>query len=494
MSTRKPGKPKATADEPFQKKLLTAWKKIGAKALQSHHASLHDVWDQPGCWLALEAALDQELLSLEAVWYLGQTAIDALPGRFAPGLLRVVPPDQTDLWWLHSVLGLVVLRQTAEAPETMLPWLDDPRLGGVVEIAALVSGKLPHGSGSERLQRSIETAWDLGQTHPAVTAWVDGVALRPARDDVAALRHFGEALLGRERLRETLARAHRARLARPIETVGRAYPLDVQRPLFTLAAETLTPEEVAGFHPVLEDLSVITAAWSLDDLVRAAQAAMSNGRPESFMIALSMATLAIERDPSVAPRVEAALDLSDLSNQATPDPGRMVEALLRTPAAWRRTFAAERLLELRQTPTTFAGPVGLVLLASVDPEEAERRAHKHRRSLDGTRLNGTRPELLLPLVSQAFSSTREVLGLAVLNGYARAIDRAPLSADDLVVFDGSYRDSWIASYLVALPPERARAVIERMIAEGRRKQLRAALKGLYGAEPLREIEASIGSA
>ena len=90
MATPKPA-------PPYDKKLVTKWKNLGAKAVQTRYMSYRGVHGEPGMWEAFAAAFDAGLFPPEAVWYYGEHVGDHVPPRAMADVLRALPASFTSL-------------------------------------------------------------------------------------------------------------------------------------------------------------------------------------------------------------------------------------------------------------------------------------------------------------------------------------------------------------------------------------------------------------
>lgn len=115
------------------------------------------------------------------------------------------------------------------------------------------------------------------------------------------------------------------------------------------------------------------------------------------------------------------------------------------------------------------------------PTRPQRRlAKRHRNDVDFTRLNGTDPAVLLALLDTAGPRVRDGLLLPIFVAYGHPGTEAPTSLYARFAFDGTYRDAWIANYLLAIPEARAVEIVRREVAAGRAEQARKALAGRGG--------------
>lgn len=485
--------PKHGAPTTFDRKLVTVWKNVAEKALARGYASTAKLTGQPGVWDALAAALDAEKVAPAAVWRFDEEVFDHVPVRHAVAVLGALPPDLTQLWHVYRLSAVLVLAQVLADPSA----LDGLRAGGpevvrdVIDIARIIAAVDPAGGASARLRASIGQHWSAGSLglHPA--AIVDGRAGRigaPGRpmSSLEALRTLGESLLGPDDLVQTLAAGHRARIA--AHDAASAY--EQGRPMFpdadaiVIAARGLTPEETCAFQLRFETLLAASARWGVDQMVRAALATAQRNRPDGYMVAGSLAVLALLRDPGCAPRVEGAIQLGDVTNAASPGVANVYNALVRTDPAWLRDFIDRRVFAPDTYPGTYGGPLAVALLAAIDPVAAERRAALHPDGLDWARLEGVDPAALLASVDRAGPLVRRGLSFPILGGYARSAPSAPARVDELVAFDGTGRDGWMTPYLLALPIDRAVAVVRREEAAGRGEFARAALANAHGGAAL----------
>jgi hypothetical protein len=485
--------PKSSAPTTYDRKLITVWKNVAEKALARGYASMSKLIGQPGVWDALAAALDAGKVPPAALWRFDEQTFDRVPARHAVAVLGALPPDLTHLWHVYRLSAALVLAQVladasaldglrAEGPEV---------LRDVIDIARIAAGVDPAGGASARVRASIGQHWPTGNLglHPA--AVVDGRAGRVGipgwpMTSLDAMRALGESLLGPVGLVETLAAGHRARIA--AHDASSAYeqrmPMFVDPDAVVIAAGGLTPEETCSFQVPFGTLLAASARWSVDEMVRAALATARRARPDGYMVAGSLAVLALFRDPACAPRVEGALQLGDVTNAASPGVANVYNALARTDPAWLRDFLDRRVFAPDAYPGTYAGPIAVALLAAIDPDEAERRAAQSPDAFDWVRLNGVDPAVLLASADRAGPLVRRGLSFPILSGYSRTAPSAPARVDDLVVFDGTGRDGWMTPYLVALPPDRAGAVVRREESAGRGELARAALAGAHGGAAL----------
>ncbi len=409
-----------TAPKPaltYDRKLVTAWKNVGEKAATKGYASLAKVMNQPGTWDALAAAFDAGKMPPASIWRLGEYVADHVPPRYALDVMTSIPEVYTSLFGTYGIAAVLLATALRADPHALDALRDhaSETVRDLVEVARAEAGILPEGL-STRVRARLATEWAAGSSMMAALDVSGSEVTRVTHPDDA--RHAAVASTARRvfgaSLAADLAEAHRARLAGHTVTAGQAnahalYPSD---DALALAAPAMTPEEVCGFQMRYPALARISAAWSVDDIVRAAIATSERDRPGAYMLVNSLALLAIDRDPTAAPRVEALLNLADFSNTASPSPGSALATLLRAPAAWRRHFA----LDLVFVPDTWAGvyrgPIGLVMLASVDPEAAERVAEERSGDLDFWRISTADAALLASIAEGAGPRVRELLAAA----------------------------------------------------------------------------------
>ncbi len=477
--------------QPYDRKLITAWKNIGEKAVTKRYAPLKPVIDQPGAREALDAAIDAGSFPLAAAWHIGAFVCDQLHPRHIASLFAALPESCTSILYNYANVSVVAARALRADPHALDAHVDSPSemVRRLVELCLADANVLPAGASPETrevLGRELLAGGAMHLGHAVDGEVVARVAF-PVEARVAALDAIFARLFG-PTVADDLARLHRARLAEHTAVAGdrNVYPLFPFAELLPIAARAMTPEEVCGFQMQLDTLRVVSARWSADDMLRAAEATRARNRPDAEMIVNSLAVLAIERDPRCAPRAEPFINLYDLTNLASPSEAVVFEALRRTDPAWLRRYVCDVIFARGASRSVFDGPLAIALLAGVDPEAAERLAAKHKRDLDYTRINGVDPDALLALVETAGPTVRNGLTLPMFEGYARRGGALPESADAHFHFDGSYRDEWIEPYLRALPKERAVAIVRRELAAGRTKFARAALKRTDVGEALLE--------
>jgi hypothetical protein len=470
---------------PYDRKLITKWKNIGAKAAKSHGASLRDVHGQPGVWEALAATFDAGLFPPEAVWYLGEHVGDHVPPRAMRDVLLALPQSYTSLLGAWQIVATPLARLLREDPAALegAEGLTETQQR-IVEVARAEAGVSPEGAPAD-IRAVLAAEWTAGFSNfPALT--IDGATVHrvpPSEPDAqreTARRVFGPTFSA------DLAAAHRDRLAAHTAVAGHAHahPLYPSPDALRIAAPALTPEEVAGFQVTFAELSAISEAWSVDDLLRAAAATAARQRPDSHLVTNSLAVLAVARDPSCAPRAEPWLNLDDLTNQASPSAGYVFSVLREAPAAWRRRFAVDVVFAAEGGMSVFRGPLALALLVDVDPAAAEAIASARSDDLDVTRLIGADARSLLARVEVAGPVTRKLLLLPTFVGFARLDADPPPALDAHFAFDGTYRDSWLAGYLLTIPESRAVAILRRELAEGRAEYARSAMQSASGAARL----------
>ncbi len=353
----------------------------------------------------------------------------------------------------------------------------------VADLALAEAGRTPDGAPAAT-RAALAAEWTASRGTLPALALEAGTMVRVAAPEearAAAVRDTAQRLFG-PTLAADLAQAHRERLAARLAepTVGRAFPLYTSDHALRLAAPALRPEEVSGYQSTFELLREITAGWSVDDMLRAAEAAQTRALPDAYMLENSLALLAVARDPASAPRAERFLNLADHTNNASPSAGWALAVLLGAPAPWRRHFAAEVVFGGGGASSVFSGPIALALLVDVDADEGERLAKRHGSDVDFTRLNGTDPAVLLALLDTAGPRVRDGLLLPIYVAYGHPGAEAPTSLDARFAFDGTYRDEWIAGYLLAIPEARAVEIVRREVAAGRAKHARKALAARGG--------------
>jgi hypothetical protein len=486
MPPRKTAAPKPAL--PYDRKLLTAWKNIGEKAAAKRYASLSPVLHQPGVWEALAATFEAGKMPPAAVWNLEVAVADHVPPRFAAEVLLALPEGHTSPLASYTTAAPMLARALREDPRALdvAAASDSAAVRTLVELAHAEAG-LREGGASPQTRAELARAWAAGGASLPGLAVEGGEVTRvthPEEARRAAMAYTAGRLFG-PAMTQDLADAHRALLAGhgAVAAQPGAFPLYPSPDAILLAAPAMTPEELCGFQVNFPTLWALSAAWSVDEIVRAAAATQARGRPHSHMIVNSLAVLAVARDPESAPRVEAFLDLFDHTNQASPAPGYALAVLRRAPKAWRRHFALDVVFAPDAPWGVFGGPIALALLADADPAAAERIATERADDLDPTRISDVDPAELLPLLDGAGPATRRFLLLPIFVGFGRGAQEPPASLDAHFTLEGSARDSWILGYLRALPKERAEAIVRREAAEGRGERMRAALGGApWGAE------------
>lgn len=491
MATKKPAAEAPAL--PYDRKLITAWKNISEKAATKRYASLRDVHQKPGVWEALAATVDAGKFAPAALWYLGEFVADHMPPRFVVDVLRARPESYTSLIGNYVILAVALARCLRDDPRALDALVDDPAVGALVDVARAEASGLSDGAAATT-RAQLATEWAAGGvTFPALTESPGGVerVSYPGADREAAVRDTARRIFG-DRLAHDLAEAHRARLAShtAVGSQANAFPLTPAPDALRLAAPSMTPDEVCGFKSSFEHLWALSAPWSVDEMLRAAEVTAKRNRPDCFMTVNALAVLAVARDPSCAPRVESHLNLFDHSNQASPSAGYTLEVLLAAPSAWKRHFALDVVFSPDAPWSVYRGPIALVLLASVDPEAAEHLLASKADDLDFTRLNGTDPKVLYALFDRAGPALRHALLLPVFVGYSRGEMSPPESLDAHFALDGSHRDSWIAGYLAHLPRERAVAILRREVEAGRADLARSVFEHTpRGSELLAAAEA-----
>ena len=422
------------------------------------------------------------------MWYLGEHVGDHVPPGAMRDVLRALPASYTSLLGAWQIVATPLARLLREDPAALegAEGLNETQRR-IVEVARAEAGLSPDGAPIDT-RTALVAEWTAGfSTFPALS--VDGATVHrvPTSEPDAqrAQRETARRVFG-PTLTADLAVAHRARLAAHTAVAGQAHahPLYPSPDALRIAASALTPEEVAGFQVTFAELSAISEAWSVDDLLRAAAATATRRRPDAHLVTNSLAVLAIARDPSCAPRAEPWLNLDDLTNQASPSAGDVFGVLREAPAAWRRRFAVDVVFAASEGMSVFRGPLALALLVDVDPAAAEAIASARSDDLDVTRLIGADARSLLARVEVAGPVTRKLLLLPTFVGFARLDADPPPSLDAHFAFDGTYRDSWIASYLLTIPEARAVAILRRELAEGRAEYARSAMQSAIGAARL----------
>lgn len=467
---------------PFAKKLITAWRNAAVKALKSRYANLSKLLPEPGVWEALAAAIDSGDVPHEALWRLGTDTLDHVPTRHAVALAKALPTDYMDLWsayWFGQVALLTAMREAPAAFDDV--YAESTGFAReLLEIIRIQAGVAPPGSASEGLCRAIAN-WANGSAVPTVAQTIDGRVVRVVTsratepEQVSAFRSLGDQLLGHEKFVATLAEGHRARIERvESSSYERTMPIYPHELALLLASEAMTPEEVCSFQMTYAQLCVVAEKWSVDALIAAARATRDRARPNGYMVAGSAALLAVWRDPTCAPRVEQSIQLDEMNNTATPGVAATHQTLARTPASWRIRYVLDNLFDQdHQSPGTFSGPLGIVLLLPEEPEKAAALASKHANAIDYTRLNGIAPHALLALCEKAGPALRKRLALPIACGLIHCADK-PESVDALISFDGSHRDSWFVGYAIAIPQDRALAILRREVEQGHGAFVRAA--------------------
>jgi hypothetical protein len=480
MATKKPATPKP----PYHPTLVAKWAKIADKAVKTHYASIRDVDGKPGQWEALAAAFEAGDFAPEAVWHLGDHVADRVPPRFARAVLSAMPESYTSSLGAWSIAAVLLARALRETP-TALDGFEARHAPQrrVADLALAEAGLTPDGAPAAT-RAALGLDWTAGGSRLAALALEGGAVVRVAAPEAAraaAVRDTARRLFG-PTLTDDLAQAHRDRLAARLTepTYGRAFPLYASDDALRLAAPALRSEEVSGYQSTFAALAELSAAWSVDDMLRAAEAAQTRALPDAYMLENSLALLAVARDPASAPRAERFLNLADHTNNASPSAGYALAVLLRAPAPWRRHFAAEVVFGRDGSSSVFSGPIALALLADVDPDEGERLAKRHGNDVDFTRLNGADPAVLLALLDAAGPRVREGLLLPIYVAYGHPGTEAPTSLDAHFAFDGTYRDTWISGYLLAIPEARAVEIVRREVAAGRAVQARKALAARGG--------------
>lgn len=471
---------------PYAKKLITAWRNAAEKALKSSYVSLTKLLPEPGVWEALAAAIDSGDVPVPALWRMGETVMDHAPPRVAVDLLRSIPANYT-LWYAYRVGAVPLLTRLREDPTAFDALAEASEVArDLADVLRIQSGASPAGSASERVRASVASDWCNNQIALCAASIVGGRVVRVEASRVYpqgaidALRALGDALLGHAKLIETLAEGHCARIARvEASAYERTLPISPNEAALMLASEALSREETCSFQMTYATLCVVAEKWSVEDLIRAALATKDRARPDGYMVAGSLAILAVWRDPSRVAEVERAIQLLDLSNQASAGVPATYVTLARTDAAWRVAYVTEKVFV--PYPSTYSGPIGLVLIAPDAPEKAEELAAKFEESLDWVRLSGVDPLALLAIAEKVGPTMRKGLALPILSALTRTAASAPEAVDALVAFDGTFRDGWSVHYVVALPEDRARAVVQREIAQGRGEHARKALEPLRPA-------------
>ena len=477
--------PKKTATPkpalPYDKKLVTAWKNVGKKAAAGRYPSLREVEGQPGTREAFGAAYDAGGFPAAALWSAGSDAAALAPARMAAEVLATRPAQERSLFFVYLKVSLLLARRLREDPTAL-----DAFAAGAGDLdralvdVARAEATAPADGAPAATRALLAREWaGTSANFPALVAEGGDVvsvrlpfeAWRAATDDTAR-RIFGPHLAA------DLAAAHRAQLAAHSNVAGApgANPLSAREEPLRLAAPALTPEEVCGFQSRFPALQALAAGWGVDDLARAGDAVVARDRPGAALTANSLAVLAIARHPGCAPRFERHLSLPDPKHDPSPPTAFTLDALLRAPAAWRRRYALDLAFAPGAPPSSLRGPVALVLLASVDPEAAERVAAERAGEIDTFHIIGVEPAALLPLLDGAGPALRRALLLPIFAGSYPGAE-LPTSLDDLFAFDGTYGGSRAVSFLRALPEARAVAIVRREIAAGRAELARFFLAG-----------------
>ncbi len=411
MALTKTATPQAAL--PYARPLLTKWKNLGLKAAHSRCALPRELVDQPGTWEALAATLDSGVFPPEALWNLNELIADHIPPRHLVAVLRSVPGAYTSVLRAWAHVSVALARALRHDP-TVLDGLE----GNHETLQHLRAIARAEAQGSEfapaATRARLAAEWTANNTPFPGLCVIDGVVTRvspPGGDrqphvTATATRAFGPTFV------QDVAAALRARLAEHTAVEGQpnTYPLFPSAEALHFAAPALRPEEVCGFQvnfPVLADIS---AAWSLDDLVRAAEATRDRNRPGSTLLVNSLAVLCIARDPTSAPRVEHLLHLHDLSNLASPRTTDVLAALRRTSAAWQRHFALDLVFVPEAPWSVFRAPIALALLADTDLEAARDIAAEVRDTLDLMRLGSPEAERLEALLALSPSPDRPPTG------------------------------------------------------------------------------------
>ena len=406
-------KPAVKAPLPYDKKLVTAWKNVGLTAAEKGYASIAKVQNEPGTWLALEAAIDAGSFPLEAAIALGWGVCNHLPTRFFKPLVSTAPPRPThdrQAVEAHAVLGARALR---EDPTALAEWRDpgDEGLRDAVAMCLAEAGVKAPAAPDLRARIAKDVA--AGAATPPSLAVRDGVVERVFGDgpeahtamDASLRRIFGETL------EDEIAAALRVRLAEHTAVAGQPYAhaLFPQDDAIRIGGTRLTPAEVCGFQVRFPTLQALSSAWSVDAMLEAAEATRARNRPDAYLLLNSLAVLAIARDPASAARAEAFLNLFDLTHQASPSPPSVFEALRRAPADWIRRWATEAVFGTGAPDSVFGGAMAAIVLAGVDPEAAEAIVVSRGGDLHFWRMTGFDASLVAPLLERAGPATRAAL-------------------------------------------------------------------------------------
>ncbi len=394
MATKKTAAPKVTL--PYDRKLLTAWKNVGEKAVASRHASLAKVLYAAGTWEALAATIEAGRFPLTAVWNLPYAVADHVPTRYAVDVLTSCRASYGYLLSAYAIVAGLLGRALREDPRALdgLRDHDNKLTRQLVEVALAEAGV--SGSLSKATRNELAEPWVGGMLHLPPLRFVDGAVENVVTPDEAVFevtRETATRIFGKD-VAAIVAAAHRRRLAEHTAVAGQynTFALYPDAHALAIAAPALTPTEVCGFQSRFPELSRLSAAWTVDQIIEAAAATQTRNRPDSYMIVSSLAVLAIARDPSVAARAEPYLNLADIGNQASPPMSLVFESLMRTDAEWKRRWATDVVFAPgSMLSSVFIGPIAIALLASVDVEAARRIARERRDDIDPMRLSGIDP-------------------------------------------------------------------------------------------------------
>ncbi|MFO0624082.1 MAG: hypothetical protein U0325_00580 [Polyangiales bacterium] len=415
MAAKKP----AAQAPPYDRKLVTAWKNVGQKAAEKGYASVAKVLYEPETWRALEAAIDAGSFPLEAAHALGWTVCDHLPTRLFAPLVSTAPPRPGARLQVYESLAVLGARALRADPAALAAWRDpgDPALRDAVAMCLAEAGVT--GPVDAELRAHIVTDFVGGASTPPALALRDGDVVRVmAPDDAtAATRDTLRRIVGAT-LEDDLAAALRARLAAHTAVAGQpsAYALYPQEDALRLGGVKLSPAEVCGFQVRFPTLLSLSAGWSVDEVLAAAEATEARNRPDASLLVNSLAVIAVARDPACAPRAERFLNLFDLTNQASPPAAYVFDALRRAPPAWIRRWALEVVFAPEAPYGVFRGALAALLLAGVDPDAAEPILEARGDELHFWRMTGFDDAHLAARLDRAGPHTRraleEVLALA----------------------------------------------------------------------------------
>lgn len=480
MATKKTA-PKVTL--PYDRKLITAWKNVGEKAAEKLTPSLAKVIHAVGTWEALAATFEAGKFPFIAVWNVEPSVADHTPTRYAAEVLATRPKHHANLLYAYTILAGLLGRALREDPHSLDSRRDhdDELVRQLVEVALAEAGVID--AVSKPTRKELAPKWVAGGLRFPALRFADGAVERvlyPSDEVSEAVRETATRIFGRD-VAAIVAAAHRRRIEEHTAVAGQfnVYALYPEADALAIAAPALTPTEVCAFQSRFVDLSRLSDAWTVDQMLDAAAATRERNRPDSYVVVNSLAVLAIARDPSAAPRAEPFLNLADLTNQASPSVGIAFEALMRADPAWKKRFALDVVFAPSSMfSSVFIGPIAVALLASVDAEAAERVAIEHRENLDYSRLNGCATASLLRVVEGAGPEVRLGLATPLVANFLYVQDEPPTEIDALIRFDGSTRDLWLTGFFPRISPERELAILKREVDAGRGERLRQ----LFGSQ------------